>query len=199
MAFARYTIWLPIATFAGYRKGDLLCFDAAGNAITYQLPDVPTSGGLRFNFFIDARSATDASITIKIKLKRAARRTGACSGSGCPAPGPATPPMPRWATAPPATDNGRGPRRPPPARQRHARLAPRHPRAPASARLAGERLGLPTRPHRACARAAPAPPPSARPASARRGRPSASASRSPVPRAAGRRRARPPHRQHPRP
>ena len=65
---------LPDTTFAGYRKGDLLHFDAAGDdGITYKLPNLPPSGALRFTFSIDARAATGDTVSItELNMKRAA-------------------------------------------------------------------------------------------------------------------------------
>ena len=75
--------------FAGYRRGDQVCFDAPGadSSTQYTLPTLPADGALRFTLLLDARVATGDTISIsEIAMKRAARPA---NGAKRPAKAPA--------------------------------------------------------------------------------------------------------------
>ena len=84
-AMLQYSILLPVSTFAGYRKGDLVHFNVPGadDMACHSLPTLPTSGALRFKYMLDAGLATDDTISItQIKMKRV-------TAAAAPAPVPA--------------------------------------------------------------------------------------------------------------
>ena len=95
-AMLQYSILLPVTTFAGYRKGDLVHFNVPGanDTTCHALPALPTSGSLRFKYTLDARIATGDTIsTTQIKMKRT-------TAAPAPAPAPAFAPAPASAPAP---------------------------------------------------------------------------------------------------
>ena len=100
ITLARYVIVIPVKTFAGYRKGDLVHFDAPdANEISFHtLPELPSNRSLRFTLTLDARTATgDTTSITTISMKRA---TAAQTPAPAPAPAPAHPPAPAPAPAP---------------------------------------------------------------------------------------------------
>ena len=84
-AMVRYDIVLPVTSFAGSRKNDLVHFNApsADETSFHKLPALPATGALRFTFSLDARAATGDTISItEIKMKRV-------TAAPAPAPAPA--------------------------------------------------------------------------------------------------------------
>eukprot|EP00964_Phaeocystis_antarctica_P096388 scaffold62691_cov55-Phaeocystis_antarctica.AAC.1 len=70
-AMLQYSILLPVSTFAGYRKGDLVHFNLPCDTTPQALPALPTSGALRFKYMLDAGIATNDTISItQIQMKR---------------------------------------------------------------------------------------------------------------------------------